>query len=488
MYVAFSGCTNLKKFSAPLAEHIGDYAFVATALVEFEIGASLVELGDNAFIQCEDFEEFFAMVDGEKVYDKTFDNVMIKDGVLYVKNNRGYTLYCYPTAKADEEFVIPEGTTRVEMQAAYGNLALKKVTFPETMRSISDFAFYGCDNLETVVFKSYYAPTLEGLPSYPKDEDVTINVENIDKYPGFDHLYEYSYEYMLEGYTYRRIFHTNFKAGIGSQGAVGMTAIIPATSEGYDSLVYNAYFTFSDEENSGNPAGKYALAFMEAVYRLPESVDRFDNLLVEAAINAYNALEGHAEEKGFVNASYFEKFERIRSQYNVNVVDGKIARLFGMYNTEYCFNQLKDAYNAYQALTDAERAVVAKPDVITQKIAELSAAMGRTVDFSLTYAEHFATEEPTTSEPPVANENDSLKRIAIIVAVAAVVAVGIAVAVFFIMKKKKKAIVPVAEANDTDSIFYETNQDTESISEPVVEAEDAEQDATDDENTDAKEE
>ena len=105
-----------------------------------------------------------------------------------------------------------------------------------------------------------------------------------------------TYDGMLEGYTYRRIFHTNFKAGIGSQGAVGMTAIIPATSEGYDSLVYNAYFTFSDEENSGNPAGKYALAFMEAVYRLPESVDRFDNLLVEAAINAYNALEGHAEE------------------------------------------------------------------------------------------------------------------------------------------------------------------------------------------------
>lgn len=449
---AFAGCTNLKRFSAPLAESIGDYAFIATALVEFEIGASLTELGDNAFVQCEDFEEFFAMENGEKVYDKTFDHIMIKDGVLYVKNERGYTLYCYPAAKSDEEFVIPEGTTRVEARAAYGNTYLTKVTFPESMRSISDFAFYGCESLETVVFKSYYAPTLEGMPSIAKGEDVTINVDNIDNFPGFADLYEYSYEYMLEGSTYRRVFHTNFKAGIGSKGAVGMTAIIPATSEGYDNLVYNAYFTISDEENSGNPAGKYALAFMEAVYRLPESVDRFDTLLVEAAINAYNALEGHAEEKPFVDASYFEKFERIRSQYNVNVVDGKIAHLFGMYNTEYCFNQLKDVNAAYLALTDEERAAVKNPDVITAKIAELSAAMGKTVDFSLTYAQHFAEENTGVTPPPVDNENDTSKMmmIVIIVAVSVLVVAGIAVIVFLILKKKR-VVADAVDEEKTDA-------------------------------------
>ena len=484
---AFSGCTSLKRFSAPKAEYIGDYAFVATALVEFEIGASLVELGDNAFIQCEDFEEFFAMDGDEKVYDKTFDNIMIKDGVLYVKNSRGYTLYCYPAAKSNEEFVIPEGTTRVEMQAAYGNTYLQKVTFPETLRSIGDFAFFGCENLETIVFKSYYAPTLEGMPSVAKGEDVTINVDNIGNYPGFETLYKYSYEFMLEGSTYRRVFHTNFKAGIGSQGATGMTAIIPATSDGYDTLAYKAYFTFSEEENSGNPAGKYALAFMEAVYRLPESVDRFDKLLVEAAINAYNALEGHAEEKPYVNNSYFEKFEKLRSQYNINVVDGKIAHLFGMYNTEYCFNQLKDVYTTYQALTEDERAGVKTPDVIDAKIAELSAAMGRPVDFSLTYAEHFADENGGTTPPPVDGEKNSSTLIVVIVAVAALVIAGIAVAAIMIGKKKNAAVATVEEAY---TVSEEPNTDTETVSESEVEAQDAEQSATEDEekNDDAKEE
>ena len=486
---AFAGCTNLKRVSVPLAEHIGNYAFISTALVEFEIGEALTEIGDNAFIQCEDFEEFFTMENDEKVYDKTFDNMMIKDGVLYVQNARGYTLYCYPAAKSDEEFVIPDGTTRVEAQAAYGNTFLKKVTFPESMRSISDFAFYGCEKLETVVFKSYYAPVLEGMPSVAKGEDITINIENIENYPGFDDLYEYSWEYMLEGYTYRRIFHTNFKAGIGSKGATGMTAIIPATSDGYDKLAYNAYFTFSDEEHSGNPTGKYALAFMEAVYRLPESVDRFDNLLVEAAINAYNALEGHVEEKTFVDASYFEKFEKIRSQYNVNVVDGKIARLFGMYNSEYCFNQLKDAHLAYQALTDEERAAVQNPDVITAKITELSEAMGKTVDFSLTYAEHFPQQNPDITPDPTPNDNDPRLLIIIIAAVSVVVIAGIVIAVILMIKKKKKAVVPAVEENGEDHVSDETNQDTEPVSESVADAEDAETNAAaDDEKTDAKEE
>ena len=477
---AFSGCTRLRRFSAPALEHIGDYAFIATALVEFEVGAALREVGKSVFIQCEDFEEFFATENGEKVYDKVFDNIKIKDGVLYTKNDRGYTLYCYPAAKADEEFIIPDGTTRVEAQAAYGNEHLKKVVFAESVRSISDYAFYGCKNLETVVFNSYYAPVLEGMPSVPKNEEVTINVDNVENFPGFKDLYKYSYEYMLEGSTYRRVFHANFKATVGSQGALGMTAIIPSVSDGYDSLIYKAYFTFSENENSGVPAGKFALAFMEAVYRLPESVDRFDRLLIEAAINAYNALEGHAEEKTFVDATYYEKFEKLRSQYNVNVVDGKIAHLFGMYNTEYCFNQLKDVFTEYNALTEEERASVKNPEVIDAKLAELTAAMGTEIDFSLTYAEHFPEDPEDPVEPPVGDDHDNILTIVLIIAAAVIVIAGIAVALVVVLKKKQKSAM-IAADNGAES--------ASDVSEQSAETADEQPEATDEEkNDDAKEE
>ena len=107
--------------------------------------------------------------------------------------------------------MIPEGTTRVEMQAAYGNEHLQKVTFPETLRSIGDFAFFGCKNLETVVFKSYYAPTLEGMPSVAKDEDVTINVDNIGNYPGFETLYNQLRQHLKSPTGYYANRHAGYR-------------------------------------------------------------------------------------------------------------------------------------------------------------------------------------------------------------------------------------------------------------------------------------
>ena len=114
---------------------------------------------------------------------------MISGGVLYTKWAKGYTLVCYPTAKTDKEYTVADGTVRLEFGCATGNKNIEKVILPTTLEYIADYAFYKCDNLNTVVFKSYYAPTIEGSAI---GEVINITHTNKKDYPGFDILYKYS--------------------------------------------------------------------------------------------------------------------------------------------------------------------------------------------------------------------------------------------------------------------------------------------------------
>jgi len=435
---AFAGCTKLKAFTAPMVEEIGDAAFYNTALVEFEIGANLKKIGMNVFDSSKKLEAFYSVVDDKKVYDVVYEHAMIAEGVLYTQGNNGFVLAYYPSAKADEQFTVADGTVRIEFGALMGNQHLKKITLSSQMTNIGNFAFYGCDNLETVVFKSYYAPTLEGTMS---GEIPKLTPETVPDFPGFEQLYKYDYEYIIGGELLYPFYYSNFKAGIGSQGAQGMTAVLPDNCEGYDSLLYTTYFTVATEETSGATAGKYAIAFMQAVSKLPQNIDRFDRVLMEAAINAYNALEGHADEKVFVDSSYTERFLSLRSAYNVNVVYAKIAALFDMDATKYSFELVKDANAAYLALTEDERAMVENAQVLTAKISELSAAIGRDVDFSLSYEEHF--DQGVQGPGPGDETPGGLDTwvVVLIISASVVALAGATVVTTLLIRKKKSSTI-----------------------------------------------
>ena len=484
---ALNYCMYLEEVKAPNLEYLGDTAFSQTALVDFEISDSLKHVGINPFFMCESFVGCYVSEDGAKNYNATLENVMVEDGILYLENPRGYTLISYPAAKSDMQFIVAEGTTRIELYAVAMNKDLMMLDLPSTLRTIADYAFFGCDNLSMVTFKSYNAPTLESMMSISKvDSDAGmeyVTVDNLDKFHASDILYKYNYSLIMDGYASRGLYQNNFKAGIGGINAPKMTAILPDNSKGYDSLMYQAYFNVSDE-TWGVTAGKYATDFIEAVHKLPESVDRFDKVVVEAAITAFNALEVHKEEKIFVDAAVIAKFERIRTQYNVNVVEGKLAALFGMYNTEYHFNLLKDATAAYNALTDYERELIANPEILAEKKAELSAAMGVEVNFAISYADHFVTEETDETED---EDTSSLLLIIIIIAAAVIVAGGAAAATVVILKKKKAnaetEVTAEAEKAPAADEEAEAAEASEVGSNPVSEGE--ENPAS--ENSDAKE-
>ena len=454
---AFLGCYALKVVYAPALKEIGSAAFAYTAIEEFEVFESLTSLGTSVFEGCESFSSFFTTdKDGSKLYDAEYAGIMIKNGVLYtVRPDGGYTLEVYPAAKAEENktFEVAPGTVRIEYCAAIGNKLVETVVLPDSLRYIGNHAFYNCDNLKTVVFKSYYAPVLEGTLT---GDQITINTETLKDYPGFDKLYKYDYYFRIDGSITAPYYYNTFIGTVASAKAAGLTYVIPETSSGYDMKVYTAYFTAAEDESSGTAMGPYAIAFIDAVNKLPDpsEVDRFDVALIEAAINAYNALEGRSDE-AFVDAAVIEKFNKAHSNYNVSVVENLIAHLFDIDNSEYSFNLVKEARAAYLALTEAEKASVENALVLENKISDLCAVMGLNPDFSLTYGEHFPTEETPdepdepqdgTNNPPEEKDNTVL-IIALVAAGAAVVATAAVLLVVF-MKKKARAGALVYTADD----------------------------------------
>jgi hypothetical protein len=260
--------------------------------------------------------------------------------------------------------------------------------------------------------------------------------------------------------------YSNFKAEIGTKAAEGLVCIIPENNSGYDNRMYNAYFTVSTEQTSGTVMGSYAISFVNAVNKLPETVTRFDEAAISAAIDAYNALEDRDDELAFIDEALIEKFQKSRSEYYVSVAEGMIERLFGMYNNEYCFNKVKEARESLLALTEAEQAQVANKADLDAKITALATAMGVELDFTKTYAEHFPTEEPPidppTDDPTVDDKNNDLLVIILIVAGAVVVLAAAGVAAFMIIKKKKQsanevASEPVSELTEESVASEETD-------------------------------
>ncbi|MBE6621072.1 MAG: hypothetical protein E7625_06910 [Ruminococcaceae bacterium] len=433
---AFANCINLKKFSAPKLESIDYAAFAATAIEELEISSSIKKISYDLFDSNQVFRAFYVTLeDGTKSYNFENEDVMICDGVLYDVTPEGYVMTVYPAAKQDKEFHVADGTVRIDFMAALNNKNLETLVLPESLAYIGNYAFYGCENLKTVKFHSYYAPVLEGTMT---GKEIDINAETIGDYAGFDKLYRYDYYYAAQQQVIRAFYYANFVDIVTSTKASGLTFVVPESSEGYDSALYLAYFTPS-EENTGATTGRYALAFINAAKKLPEVADRFDKALIDAAINAYNALANRKDELAQVDTALVEHFMKVRSEYNISVAENLINHLFDMYSNEYSFEKVKEARAALLALTAEEQARVSNASVLTTKMEELAAAMGVEFDFTKTFAQHFP-DEPVVTPPddPTTPEPDNTGKIIVIVAVSVVVLAAVAVTLVWLLKNKKK--------------------------------------------------
>lgn len=141
---AFMDCPNLAVINMPAAglTTIADRAFCnCTSLSTITLPSTLGSIASSAFNGDTSLQEI-KVAPGSEYLSSIY-------GVLYTMEDQ--TLLFYPMARGDEEFVIPDGTTKIGENAFTDVKTLKSIEFPESVKEIGKNAFNGCSNLNILI-------------------------------------------------------------------------------------------------------------------------------------------------------------------------------------------------------------------------------------------------------------------------------------------------------------------------------------------------
>ena len=131
--------------------------------VEYEIPQSVQTLETSVFKNCENIEKIIVLqsvntlpvtaFEGcekikEIVVDEGNGNFTSENGVLFNKDKT--TLICYPVAKPENEYEIPQGVVNIENSAFEKCQNLQSVTIPDSVTSIGNSAFSYCNYLREI--------------------------------------------------------------------------------------------------------------------------------------------------------------------------------------------------------------------------------------------------------------------------------------------------------------------------------------------------
>ena len=304
--------TALTEADLTAAVTVGDYAFMKEELTPFKVtlGEEIESLGDNPFAMCK--LDAFSIVGTEELngteievpvytYEIT-DTVKVVDGSLYSQVPMGWELLTY-TGYNPEDVVLAEDTVRVTGMALAGS-DVQMVTLPYTMGAVGHKAFFGCEDLEIVVFQCFDAPILEEEydPTYYDSLEHIPGSGDYGTYTDYDGtevqinpmgLIPY-FMWNVSGGMYSNVFYgANFVDYVGYVEEKLMM-VAPVNGEHYDSFIMNQYFDFALE----GPAAPddVALAAIRAIKAIPERVTLEDKALVVAAREAYNKIATIAQQ------------------------------------------------------------------------------------------------------------------------------------------------------------------------------------------------
>lgn len=305
---------------------LGDYAFLKEELTPFEVtlGEKIKVLGDNPFAMCviAPFSKTdvvtFNGVDYESVV-YTFDiseTVHVIDGSLYCNVPNGLELTVY-AGTDHENALVAEGTVRITSYAFAGSDVVN-VTVPYMVTSIGHKAFFGCEKLGIVVFKSYEKPVFE-------EEFDSFYYETFEHIPGSGDYGTYTdydgeeisitgtglvpyYMWNATDGLYSNVFYgANFVDYVGYvEDKIIM--VKPSNGKHYDTFITKQYFDITIEGDVA--ADDVTLAAIAAIANIPERVTYADKAIVEAARAAYDKIATLAQQALVTNYSVLVSAEQ----------------------------------------------------------------------------------------------------------------------------------------------------------------------------------
>ncbi len=289
--------TGLTYIDISMANSVGDLAFMKRELtfVEIKLGSLLDSIGDNPFAMCiipASSLEKEVVVDSFGGVDKTAtintyeisENVLVINGSIYARVPAGLELITY--IGDDSRVTVEDGTVRLSAYA-FAGAGVEDVVLPASLASIGHKAFYKCTNIDSIVFKSYYAPILEEQYDY----EYYTNVDNVPTMPatgaysddgkvhGLGIIPYFSWGVTATPSNY--FYGATFIDYIG-HGNKNIEMIRPVNGVYYDTFIYGQYFT--DIQDGAAAADKITQAAIDAIMKLAElriSLQH-ENLVLEA--------------------------------------------------------------------------------------------------------------------------------------------------------------------------------------------------------------
>ncbi len=470
---AFAQSGLIGKISAPALTIVGPYAFLYSGA--YEISApSVVEIGAGAFAEMYNLKSFKFSKDLEFIDVVAFlnsngvekylgpngtENEVINDyaklinGVLYTVENGNLILKSVPMAKTFEgdTLLVEEGTVKVDVYGGNKNFNVKKIILPSTLKAIGDFAFNGYNALETVQFKTVKAPILETMYNFVVkgptvqsmyEVDCIFNIDENDpdyhlfyideKDPGYGLLHAYC---DLVGWD---LYYFNFISLAGKKEPIKM--ILPANKklEGYDSIVYLAYFgSVENAEKDGVAMETNLISFIDYAKAImaKDKISLTDGDLVNSAVIALNGLTQKGTDFGISENEWNAMVKAVN--------DAKVT-----YNVNFKINELRLErvdksvidlqYDIFALTADSDQELV---NSITQRLNGLTEKEKNLLDLT-NYNSLNQTQTPDSSSSADNSVSSSSGEggsnlLALWIVLGVLGAAAIAVAIIFIIKRRK---------------------------------------------------
>lgn len=293
---AFFGTAALRSVELPNVVRIGIGAFRGTGLDTFSFSENEIEfIGDGAFASAKNLHEFTRDVSGVETNDFNLGSgYFVVDGVLYgTLPNGGYQLIAYPAQKEDRVYTVIDNTLRIGSGAGAESKNLEILVLPRELKTIGDSAFYNCEKLKTIEFRSYLMPELEGIQTNDTSK-LANNIEQIFR-PNKNIVY-----YNL---SFEPMWYLYFNLG-GQMGKVeNIAAIVPENGVGYDNWLTNLYFDLIIK--GANAKSDETVHAENLINALPgvRNMTLKDETAVAAARAAYNLIP-NAQQRSMVTSAY----------------------------------------------------------------------------------------------------------------------------------------------------------------------------------------